>query len=222
MATTVIERGTARPRLRRMTPPGPTLHDRLVEAAVMLTTEQGWAHVTMARLADAVGVSRQTVYNEIGTKPRLAEAMILSELERFLAVVTVAFDSHPTDLVGAIRAASRSVLEASQDNPLLHAIVSATHGADTELLPLLTTDAESLLATAKAVIVDRVAPYDVEPTPTQLEAAIDMVVRVVLSHVMQPSAPPDRTADDIAWIADRVLRPARRPSLTRASSPRSP
>ena len=32
-----------------------------------------------------------------------------------------------------------------------------------------------------------------------------MVVRVVLSHVMQPSGPPAETADDIAWIAARVL-----------------
>ena len=192
-----------------MTPRGPTLHDRLVEAAVVLTTERGWAHVTMARLADAVGVSRQTVYNEIGTKPRLAEAMILGELERFLALVTVAFDSHPTDLVDAIQEAARSVLEASQDNPLLHAIVSATHGADTELLPLLTTHAESLLATAKAVLVSRVAPYDVALDAAKLDAAIDMVVRVVLSHVMQPSGPPDATAADVAWMAGRVLRPTR-------------
>ncbi len=184
-----------------------TMRERVVEAAVVLTTEQGWAHVTMARLADAVGVSRQTVYNEIGTKPRLAEAMIMRELDRFLGLVMVAFDDHPHDLIGAIRGASGAVLEASADNPLLHAIVSATHGADTELLPLLTTHAESLLATAKAVVADRVAPYDVELTPTQLDAAIDMVVRVVLSHVMQPSGPAERTADDLAWIAARVLRP---------------
>ena len=45
-----------------------TLRDRLLEAAVELTTTAGWAKVTMARLADEVGVSRQTVYNEIGTK----------------------------------------------------------------------------------------------------------------------------------------------------------
>jgi len=34
-----------------------------------------------------------------------------------------------------------------------------------------------------------------------------MVVRVVLSHVMQPSGTPADTADGIAWIAARVLRP---------------
>ena len=139
-----------------------SLRQRIVEAAVGLTTEVGWSQVTMAKLADRVGVSRQTVYNEIGTKPALAEAMILTELDRFLQVVSAAFDRHPDDLVGAIRAASREVLELAQDNRLLHAVVSATHGADTELLPLLTTHAESLLAAAKLVVADKVAPYDVQ------------------------------------------------------------
>ena len=32
------------------------------------------------------------------------------------------------------------------------------------------------------------------------------IVRLVLSHVMQPSGTPDQTATDIAWIATRVLR----------------
>ena len=182
------------------------MRERIVDAAVRLTGEVGWSQVTMAKLADGVGVSRQTVYNEIGTKPGLAEAMILSELERFLAVVQVSFDDHPDDIVEAIRAASRTVLEHAKDNHLLHAVVSATHGADTELLPLLTTHAESLLVAAKAVIGERIAPYAVQLDVVRLDAAIDMVVRVVLSHVMQPSASPAATADDIAWISERVLR----------------
>jgi AcrR family transcriptional regulator len=186
--------------------PAPTMRERIVEAAVAMTTESGWSGVTMAALADRVGVSRQTVYNEIGTKPELAEAMILHELDRFLGVVTQAFDDHPADLVGAIRGASAGVLELAQDNRLLHAVVSATHGADTELLPLLTTHAQPLLAAAKLVIGERLAPYDVPLDERHLDAAIDTVVRVVLSHVMQPSGTPTRTAEDIAWIAARVLR----------------
>ena len=184
---------------------GLTMRERIVDAAVRLTSEVGWAQVTMARLGDVVGVSRQTVYNEIGTKPGLAGAMIQRELERFLGVVQVSFEDHPDDIVEAIRAASRTVLEDAKDNALLHAVVSATHGADTELLPLLTTHAQSLLVAAKAVIADRIAPYGVPLDPPRLDAAIDMVVRVVLSHVMQPSGPPAATADDIAWIAARVL-----------------
>jgi len=186
--------------------PALSTRDRVVEAAVRLTSEVGWSEVTMGKLADEVGVSRQTVYNEIGTKPRLAEAMILRELDRFLAIVSVAFDRHPQDLVAAIRGASVGVLEHAQDNHLLHAIVSATHGADTELLPLLTTHAESLLGVAKVVIADRIEPYDIDLDRKHLEAAIDMVVRVLLSHVLQPSSPPRETGEDIAWIAARVLR----------------
>jgi len=185
---------------------GTTLRQRIVDAAVALTSDVGWSQVTMGKLADRVGVSRQTVYNEIGTKPALAEAMILSELDRFLQVVTSAFDAHPADLVEAIRAASEGVLELARGNQLLHAVVSATHGADTELLPLLTTHAQSLLAAAKLVVGERVAPYDIGLDAEHLDAAIDMVVRVVLSHVMQPSASPADTSADIAWIAARVLR----------------
>lgn len=184
-----------------------TLHQRLVAAAVELTLAHGWSQVTMARLAAEVGVSRQTVYNEVGGKPALAEAMILAELDRFLSVVNHAFDRHPDDLVAAIEDACTAVLEVAQGNDLLKAVVSATHGADTELLPLLTTHAESLLAVAKGVVSERVAAYDVPLAGHRLEAAIDIVVRVVLSHVMQPSGSPADTAADVAWVAARVLRP---------------
>lgn len=193
-------------RLSGVTPVPSSLRDKMLEAAVRLTTTVGWAKVTMGRLADEVGVSRQTVYNEIGTKNDLATAVILRELDQFLAGVTRSFDENPDDLTAAIRDSARRVLKYAQDNALLHAVVSATHGADTELLPLLTTHAEFLLEGAKAVIGERVASYDVGIGQDRLDASIDMVVRLVLSHVMQPSDDPAATADDIAWIAARVLR----------------
>jgi AcrR family transcriptional regulator len=183
-----------------------TTRERIVEAAVEMTTESGWSAVTMGALATRAGVSRQTVYNEVGSKEGLAEAVILRELARFLAVVSDAFDAAPTDLTAAIRGATYGVLELARDNKLLHAVVSATHGADTELLPLLTTHSESLLAVAKQVVSDRVAPYDVGLDAAHLDIAVDLVVRVVLSHVMQPSGPPAATADGIAWLAGRALR----------------
>lgn len=183
-----------------------TLRDRLIDSAVGIMTSVGWGRVTMARLADDVGVSRQTVYNEIGTKNDLAEAMVLRELDRFLAGVSRSFDENPDDLINAIRSSARRVLKYAKNNALLHAVVSATHGADTELLPLLTTHSEYLLEGAKQVIHERVASYDVDLPTGRLDASIDMVVRLVLSHVMQPSGDPAVTGDDIAWIAERVLR----------------
>ena len=159
--------------------------DRLIDAAVVLTTGGGWASVTMAKLA---------------------EAMILRELERFLGCVTQAFETHSDDLLSAIRAASYDALESAQDNRLLHAIVSATHGADTELLPLLTTHSHGMLGFTRELVREKVDSFDHGLEAAELDIAIDMVVRVVLSHVMQPMGTPEQAADGVAWMAERVLR----------------
>ncbi|GAA4440155.1 TetR/AcrR family transcriptional regulator [Actinokineospora soli] len=187
--------------------PAPTrrIRPRIVAAAIDLTARSGWSSVTMARLADAVGVSRQTVYNEVGSKPALAEAMVQTELAGFLAAVETAFESTPDSLVDAIRAAVRSVLDLAADNTLLHAIVSATHGAGTDLLPLLTTHADALLNQAKHLLTGHLSRYEVPFTDAELAVLIDVVVRAVLSHVMQPSADPAETADGVAWLVERLL-----------------
>ncbi|WP_197275000.1 TetR/AcrR family transcriptional regulator [Luteipulveratus halotolerans] len=180
--------------------------ERIIAAAAAQTTAHGWASVTMGGLAKAAGVSRQTVYNEIGGKSDLAQALVFAELARFLTEVEEAFDAHPDDLVAAVRAAAYGVLELAARNELLRSVVSATHGADTELLPLLTTNAESLLGMAKAAVASRIEPYGIPFADYQQAAGIDVIVRVVLSHVMQPSGTPAETADNIAWIASQVLR----------------
>ena len=185
----------------------------IITAAIELTARSGWQAVTMARLAEVVGVSRQTVYNEIGSKAALAEAMVAHELDRFLSVVGAAFDRHGDDLVEAIYDAVRAVLELADDNTLLRAIASATHGTASELLPLLTTGAGTLLAQAKTMLAARVAAYRPPLTEEQVAVVIDLVVRAVLSHVMQPSDTPARTADALAWVAARVLGVAATPPL---------
>jgi AcrR family transcriptional regulator len=185
--------------------PRVTHRERLLAAAARFTSEHGWGELTMAKLADLVGVSRQTVYNELGGKPQLAEAMVLRELELFLDVVDSAFQDNPDDLVRAIEAAAFRVLDLARTDPLLHAILSSSQGADSELLPLLTTNSEPLLGAAGQMIRERVATYDVGIEEHRVEVLIDMVVRLVLSHVMQPTASPAETAETIAWIADRVL-----------------
>ena len=183
----------------------PTMRERVVAAAAELTLQEGWAGRTMSRLADRVGVSRQTVYNEVGSKPQLAEEMVLAELATFLTVVETAFDHNPTDLVAAIRAAAQGVLELAEHNALLQAVVSGSYGAATELLPLLTSRNDALVLTATDAVRRRVAAYRPGLDEPRLGAVIDMVVRLLLSHVVHPTAPPAATADGIAWITGRTL-----------------
>jgi AcrR family transcriptional regulator len=182
--------------------------ERLLEQAAELTRAGGWQAITMARLADRVGVSRQTVYNEIGSKRQLAEAMIMHELEVFLRAVDAAFEEHPDDLVEAIREAAARVLEMAGTNPLLHAVLSASHGAESSLLPLLTTQVDPLIEAAHGLVRRHLDTYDHGLDEHRVDPMVDMVIRLVLSHVTAPSTSPRETADNIAWIAARVLRPS--------------
>jgi AcrR family transcriptional regulator len=185
--------------------PSGSWRDRLLAEASELTRQGGWQTLTMGKLADRVGVSRQTVYNEIGSKSQLAEAMVMRELEVFLRAVDRAFDENPDDLVDALREAARRVLDTARSNPLLHAVLSASHGAESDLLPLLTTQSAPLIEAARQLIAGHLTRYDVPLDDDELDAAVDMVVRLVLSHVTLPSDDPASTADRIAWIARRVL-----------------
>ena len=90
--------------------------------------------------------------------------MVLRELERFLTVVGHELDTHD-DLVDAIRAAAEQTLLIAQVNPLLNRMLASAHsvsaggsGAEAELLPFLTTDAEPLIVAAKEVIAARHRP----------------------------------------------------------------
>lgn len=184
----------------------------IIETAIEMTARDGWAAVTMTRLAEQVGVSRQTVYNEIGSKNSLADAMLAHELHRFISAISAAFDRHEDNLVEAIHDAVRDVLELARGNLLVRAIASATHGADTELVPLLTTQAETLLTEVKVMLAARVESYRTGLTAEQIEVLIDLMTRTVLSHVVQPTGTPATTADGLAWLASRVLDgPARKP-----------
>ena len=199
------------------------VRERVLDATASITVEQGWSAVTMGKVASLAGVSRQTVYNEYGAKPALGQEMVLRELRRFLAVVAHELDTHD-DLVQGIRAAAEQTLLSAQGNPLLNRMLASAHslsaggpGADNELLPFLTTDAGPLIGAAKDVIAARLARFpDLGLSPAELDAAMDAIVRLVLSHVMQPGGEPSRTADDLAWIVGRVLGP--RPSGSPAGS----
>lgn len=191
----------------RTAPSATSLRERIIEAASELTIESGWSAVTMGKLADRVGVSRQTVYNEVGGKGDLAESLVLWELGHFLEAVNAGFDAHPDDLVEAAREAIQRVLERAEVNPLLRAAVSASEGADTGLLPLLTTDSTSLAAAAAVVVELRLAEYDHDIEPLRTGALVDTIVRLVVSHVIRPSGTPQESAEHLAWIIHRVVRP---------------
>ena len=163
---------------------------------------EGWGAVNMSRIADEVVISRPVLYKEFGPKRSLGEALVTRETETFLGGVVARLHAHPDDPVAGLSAATEFAVRSSQDNTLITAILAGGHGADAELLPLLTTDPQPVLARAVALLGAAVRAQYILPAldDAELESTIEIVVRITLSYMLQPLGPPDRGAAQIRRV----------------------
>ncbi len=174
----------------------------VLEAANRLAADRPWSAVTMAQIAKEAGVSRQTLYNEFGTRDELAAAYVLWASEQFLDEVDREVAAHEGDLRGALAAAFQLFLELAVEHPLVRAL-GATTGAE-GLHALVATSAGApvvLAATERLVAITASAfPY-VEPVESW--RACEVIVRLAISYLTVPTA----GAVDAASTVDQVVGP---------------
>jgi AcrR family transcriptional regulator len=178
-----------------------TLRDRIVAAAMDLVVAYGYQRLRMRDVADAAGVSRQTVYNEFGDKWGLAQAVVMRDTELFLDDVDAALARHD-DLTAAVTEAVYYSLTSAASQPLRKAVLT---GDGRELLPLLTTEAEPQLFAARTRLVEHVRRHWPGLPQDEVAAVVDAAVRLTMSHMMLPSDPPDVVAARIAAMVTRYL-----------------
>ena len=174
------------------------LRSRLLEAVASLLRERAWADVTMAQVARAAGVSRQTVYNEFGSRPELAQAYVLWEADRFLASVDDAVRGHLDDPVRAVSAAFETFLAAAHDHPLVRALVTAD-GAQ-ELLPLITTQGQPLHDRATSALAASFQEHWSQVGRADAHLLADAVVRLAISHAAMPAGSSQLTARSLGRL----------------------
>ena len=186
------------------------VRERLLDAAQAVIESAGWSAVTMAGVAGTAGVSRQTAYNEFGTKHGLAEQLALRELARFLEVVRHRMEAE-SGIVDGIRAACEGALLLGEESLLIRTIVgSATADQDKDFLTLLTTESGEIVEAAVEVVAQAIDElYPATPfNESEVRVAVESVVRLVLSALTRPSKPPVEAAADIAWIVGLALEGA--------------
>jgi AcrR family transcriptional regulator len=182
-----------------------TLRTSLVDAARALTAARGWENVRMVDVAKAVGVSRQTVYNEFGDRPALAQALAVSEIDRFTAAVREELFARGADVRAAGRATILRVLTEAAANPLVRGILTSARGGADELLPYLTTRSEVVLVAAGEVVKEWIAAYRPETDERVAALAAESIIRLTVSHIVLPSAAPEESADALAEVFVRLL-----------------
>jgi AcrR family transcriptional regulator len=169
------------------------LRETLFGAARDELQQRAWSEITMADVAGAAGVSRQTLYKEFGSRDEFAQAFVIHEGERFLDGVEAAVRAHFDDPRVAVGAALEVFLRSAGEDPLVRILLSddGTGG----MLPFVTTQGMPVVhwATARLTAVIEEGWPQAPADKTQLLA--ETLVRLAISHITAPGDSPQATAE---------------------------
>jgi AcrR family transcriptional regulator len=187
-----------------MPPAVSTTREALLDAAYDAAVSGDWSHVRMLDVARAAGVSRQTLYNEFGSKDALAQALAMREVERFIAGSEAALEEvGPADPGEAVRASALYTLRTAADNPLLKAAIVDEAGG---LLSFITTRGEPAIAAAKASFENYYRTHFPHLPASTIDLAAESIVRLTISYLTLPGTEPaEAVADRMADLARKLL-----------------
>jgi AcrR family transcriptional regulator len=174
------------------------LRDMLLDAARELLSQRRWPEVTMADVAGAAGVSRQTLYNEFRSRDDFAQAFVLHEEERLITAVEATIRMHLNDPAEALTEAFNVFLTAAAEDPIIHRVLSED-GAD-GMLPLVTTRGRPVVEGAVARLAEIIVSCWPYAQRGDVELLSECLVRLAISYAMLPAGPATMTATSIATL----------------------
>ncbi|MEU6541112.1 TetR/AcrR family transcriptional regulator [Streptomyces sp. NPDC047000] len=150
----------------------PAARESLLDAAYSALARRPWSAIRMVDVAAVAGVSRQTLYNEFGSKEGLARALVRREADAYLAGVERAL-ALPGGAPERLAAVAEWTASAARGNALVRAMLT---GCWSERLPAPTLSA---VPSSSAVPAQRRADGPL-PSPADLVAAVrDRAVAVL-------------------------------------------
>ncbi|OLZ67141.1 TetR family transcriptional regulator [Streptomyces sp. IMTB 2501] len=198
----------------------PAARESLLDAAYTALARRPWSAVRMVDVAAAAGVSRQTLYNEFGSKDGLARALVRREADGYLAGVerALAGPGEPRERLTAVVEWTSS---AARENALIRAMLTGCWSERLPAPPLAAVpSASSVPAQRRAdgplptprdfvrIVRDRAVAVLTGPTATcadtaELTRPCEMVVRLALSCVAAPPAEGGGMAEMVRAVVPR-------------------
>lgn len=174
------------------------LRDTLLDAARDELGQRSWADITMADVARAAGVSRQTLYKEFGTRDEFSQAFVIREGERFLDAVEQAVREHLDDPAAAVEAALEVFLANASEDPLMRMVLSddGTGG----MLPLVTTQSMPVVAWAAQRLRAVIEEGWPQARTDDVQLLAEALVRLAISYATVPAGTPTATAASAARL----------------------
>ncbi|MFP3988043.1 TetR/AcrR family transcriptional regulator [Streptomyces sp. E11-3] len=189
----------------------PAAREALLEAAYTALLHRPWSAVRMVDVAAVAGVSRQTLYNEFGSKDGLARALVRREADGYLAGLDRALAQ------GGLPAAAEWTATMGRDNALVYAVLTGCWGPRLPAPTLAAVPSGSVVPAQRradgalpapgeliALVRDRAVAALGEPGAAkaeteQLARTCELAMRLALSCVVAP------TEDGAARLVGELL-----------------
>ena len=165
---------------------------------------KSWEATSMTDVAEAAGVSRQSIYNEFGNREELFAAYALVETESFLAAIESAIATNAGDFRAGVHAAVDVFLETAAVHPLLSAIAAGEVSSD--VISRFVTERDSAVLGFAAIRLAEVLQKFWPALDTKdIEQTCELVARLALSHLSQPASPFGYAPADLIGLLDPSL-----------------
>ncbi|GGK46346.1 TetR/AcrR family transcriptional regulator [Nocardia camponoti] len=160
------------------------LRSTVLDAMRDLLTERDWSKITLGDVATQAGVSRQTLYNEFGSRAGLSQAYALRLADQLVDHVADAVASNVGDAATAVRVGMTDFFVSASLDPLVQSLLAGEMKPD--LLRLITLDAGPLLVHATTRLAQVFVDSWVDATPAEADILAHALVRIALSYIPNP------------------------------------
>jgi AcrR family transcriptional regulator len=194
------------------------LRDSVLDAMRDLLMTRDWSAITLADVARAADISRQTIYNEFGSRQGLAQGYALRLADRLVDAVGDAINANVGDIYAAFLQGFRTFFTESAADPLVISLLSGV--AKPDLLQLITTDSAPIIAHCSARLTALFTHSWIKAGDDDAGILARAIVRLAMSYVSMPPEADHDVAADLARLftpaaeryggfCDQMGRPAR-------------
>jgi AcrR family transcriptional regulator len=174
------------------------LRDSVLDAMRDLLLTRDWSAITLSDVARVAGISRQTIYNEFGSRQGLAQGYALRLADRLVDAIHAALDANVGNIYEAFLAGFRSFFAESASDPLVISLLSGV--AKPDLLQLITTDSAPIITRASARLSLALTQTWVATSDQDAGVLARAIVRLALSYVSMPPEADHDVARDLARL----------------------
>jgi AcrR family transcriptional regulator len=174
------------------------LRDSILDGMRDMLLSRDWSSITLSDVARAAGISRQTIYNEFGSRQGLAQGYALRLADRLVDQIEDAIVGNVGDVYAAFLQGFRDFFAESASDPLVISLLTGV--AKPDLLQLITTDSAPIITRCSARLTSTFTQSWVRASEEDAGVLARAIVRLAMSYVSMPPEADHDVARDLARL----------------------